>query len=136
MRPHFSFSALAALVVCSACRDAAGLALECEVPNENRQPGITVSAVDSSTGALLAALRTGRVDVFDGRYSEQLEAGPLTPGGVAIQYWLGAMERSGTYTVRVEAPGFRTWERAGVVVTRGPDCHVRTVAVVAPMQRK
>jgi hypothetical protein len=74
------------------------------------------------------------VEVSDGSYYEQLSPGPVTPGGVTVWYWLGAVERPGTYTVRVSAPGFRTWEHDKIVVIRGPDGHAQTVDLIVPMQ--
>jgi hypothetical protein len=122
-----------AAMLAAGCRESASPVAQCEL-GINCRPGLQVSPVDSASGALVAALRNARVEIFDGSYSEQLEAGPVAPGGVIILYWVGAVERPGTYAVRVSAAGFRTWQHGGIVVARGSGGHVQTVALVVPMQ--
>lgn len=48
----------------------------------------------------------------------------LKPEGDTLQF-SGAMERAGTYHVRVEHPGFAPWTRSGVAVNEG-ECSVNT----------
>jgi hypothetical protein len=45
-----------------------------------------------------------------------------------------ADERAGTYTVRVEKPGYAAWERAGVRARAG-ECHVETVRLEVLLER-
>lgn len=46
---------------------------------------------------------------------------------------MSAGERPGTYTVTVSKPGFRDWQRAGIVVT-ADECHVHPVELSARLQ--
>lgn len=61
--------------------------------------------------------------VTDGTHSERLEP-------MAGSVYVGAYERAGTYTVIVSHPGYRQWQRMGVVVERD-ECHVIPEAVEA-----
>ena len=45
-----------------------------------------------------------------------------------------AHERAGVYTAEVIAPGYRAWRAEHLIVTKD-ECHVRTVEMVARLQR-
>lgn len=60
-------------------------------------------------------------------------SGGQAPGRAGVLY--GALERTGTYTVTVSAPGYRTWTQANVAVTRGGRCDsLRRVELTARLQ--
>jgi len=81
--------------------------------------------------------------------SDSATAEPLTGHGVRVvtttrtfvdtlavdQAGVAALgkERSGRYRVQVDAPGYHTWVREGINVTRD-ECHVITVDVKARLQ--
>jgi hypothetical protein len=99
-------------------------------------PAIEVTVVDAQTGAYAAKGAVGTVQ--DGSFTAPLQVigwlGPPVPGGAQIPTTLGGpYERAGTYTVRVEKPGYATWERSSVRVTKGP-CNVNTVRLQADLQ--
>ncbi len=81
--------------------------------------GVSVTVVDAATNQPIPEYRG---IVRDGSYSDSLRFGGA------------AYERAGTYSVTVEADGYLTWTRAGVVVTDGA-CHVNGVALRAEMLR-
>ena len=85
--------------------------------------GIVVEVRDSVSGADLAGVRGA---VRDAAYVDSLRG---SAGGTTFA---AAGERAGTYTVEVVRPGYRTFTRAGVVVTRDA-CHVRTQHVRAAL---
>ena len=85
------------------------------------RPGLSVSVVDSVTGALVCA---ATVTATDGSYSETLRTlDPLSSADGGTQcVFFGAGERAGTYTVDATAEG-RESRVTGIEVTRN-DCHV------------
>lgn len=85
-------------------------------------PGITVDVRDSQSGAQITD--GVRVIARDGAFADTAENSHLAV----------AFERAGTYTVTVEKDGYQTWSRSGVRVSRD-ECHVRTVALTAQLQR-
>ncbi len=92
------------------------------------RPGLAVTVRDSAPGAPVAdAPAVARAGT----------AADTARGGFAVDadavYSL-AYERPDTYAVRVERAGYRPWERVGVAVAGG-QCHVRTVALTARLQR-
>ena len=96
--------------------------------------GILLRALDASTGGVVtdAAVAVAR----DGQFVDTLEYGrfagwPDLPAGEAIL--AGVPERPGVYALRVTAPGYRTWDAAGVRVAR-QGCSVVQTRVVARMQ--
>jgi hypothetical protein len=91
-------------------------------------PGIRVTIVDGTTGNPFAGDVT--VTVTDGSYTETDSPPPL-PAGPRVSSLAG--ERPGTYRVEVLAPGYVTWVRTNVRVTRD-DCHVRTVDLTAELE--
>lgn len=85
--------------------------------------GLQVEIRDSVSSELVA---TGaHVTASSGSYHEVLQIN----GGIAF----GATERAGTYRVTVTRPGYRTWVRSGVTVTRDA-CHVTSVWFTALLQ--
>jgi len=122
-------ASLAAVHVASGCRRAP----EQVGPGEDvmctmeARAGIMVEVVDSVSGA--PAARGARV-VARGTTFTDSTAGPAeSDEAIALAY-----ERDGTYTVTVTKPGYRPWTQAGVVVTKD-QCHVRSVRVIAKLQR-
>lgn len=85
-------------------------------------PGIAVDVRDSQSNAQITDGL--RVIARDGAFADTAENGHLAV----------AFERAGTYTVTVEKDGYQTWLRSGVRVSRD-ECHVRTVALTAQLQR-
>lgn len=89
-------------------------------------PGLEVTVRAAESGA---ALENGvKIVAFNATLADS--ASGVLPGGVASLL----MEKSGTFTVRVSAPGRVTWERAGVRVTKD-ECHVRLTRVTATLSR-
>ena len=86
---------------------------------------LAVTVTDAATGENLAP--DANVRVTDGTFSETLTA---PAGGV----YSGVYERPGSYTIVVSHPGYRQWQRAGVVVGRD-ECHVITEDVSARLAR-
>ena len=75
-----------------------------------------------------------RVIARDGEYADTLLMGVPNTAGTSFPL---AVERTGSYVVTVEAPGYRTWSRANVVVTRssGHCSKLQTVTLLARLQR-
>lgn len=93
-------------------------------------PGIRVDVVDSVSGSSVVGAE-GRVVATAGTYADTATfaaTGALGPLFVVD-------DRPGTYRVRVTATGFAPWEQAAVRVTNENKCHVKTVMVVARLQR-
>jgi hypothetical protein len=90
--------------------------------------GIVLTIVDGATGN---PIEEATVIATDGSYSEtvSLPSIPPAPGHAVL-----ANERSGTYRVEVQAPGYLPWVMSGVRVSRD-DCHVETVALTARLTR-
>ena len=93
----------------------------------NEIPGIVLFIVDSTDGPFRAPVTT---TLRDGPFSQTI-AFPATYG---LDHRYLAYERAGTYSITLDAPGYKTWRRDNVVVARG-DCHVKPVSVTALMQR-
>lgn len=96
--------------------------------------GIAVTVMDSSTGeppstaSLVARTAAGTDHV--GPQSPVRAARNAAPTLVLN----AAPERAGTYDLTVRAPGYQTWHRTGVEVTKD-ECHVHTVLITARLQR-
>lgn len=97
-------------------------------------PAVEVIILDAATGAPAAcdALLVAR----DGAYVDSVSVRRwfgLAPGDTTnvcrvyqtLNQLEAAYERPGTYSLRVEKPGFAPWERSGVRV-RSTFCHVQT----------
>ena len=102
------------------------------------RPGITVEVRDSISGAPVADVR---VIARDGAFADTAEVPvtfalsttsdePLPP----INVFHLVHERPSTYLVTAEKEGYQLWSRSGVQVRDG-GCHVRTVSLVARLQR-
>ncbi len=89
-------------------------------------PGVRLTVVDSISGERVES-RDVKAVAYDGAYSEVATPGP---SGVIV----AAEERPGNYRIEVTAPGYRPWVLDGARVERG-ECHVRTVDLVARLQR-
>jgi hypothetical protein len=94
-------------------------------------PAITVEILDSASRTPVVGAGT-LVIAREGAYADSVRTGPGDPATTPRPAL--AHERAGTYEVTVERDGFRPWRRAGVRVTRD-ECHVRTVALIALLQR-
>ena len=96
--------------------------------NEARA-GVIVKVADASSG-LPVGSDSVRVGVTEGTYSETRVVAPsVAQGGLAM-----ALERSGTYEVRVQATGYEPWTAQNVIVA--PDgCHVRSVTLDVRLRR-
>ena len=56
--------------------------------------------------------------LIDGNYIDSLRIKEETDEGIPVAL-AGGFERAGTYTVRIDKPGFQTWTREGVDVDEG-----------------
>jgi hypothetical protein len=96
------------------------------------QRAIEIEVTDGRTGQPVAAGATG--SVRDGAYVESLRVvgwRGAPPNDTATT--LGAAEgRRGTYTVRVERPGYVAWERRGIT-PRVTACGVQTTRLAAAL---
>jgi hypothetical protein len=121
-----SGSLLALVLVLAGCsRD------DVEMCTMELRPSIDVEVRDSVTGAPIAAQASAvaRWKAFvDTLHPARVE------GGATISL-AGIPDRPGRYTLTIEAPGYQTWEKTGVVVRKGK-CHVETVKLVARLQPK
>lgn len=108
----FRLLVLPALLLLAACGDN----LICTT---EARAGISVTVVDAATAQPIDEYRG---IVGDGSYSD------------SIRFGGAAYERAGTYAVTIEADGYATWNRTGVVVTDGA-CHVNGVVLRAEMER-
>ena len=119
-------------MVSRSCQGVLGLALlasACNSPlvacNLNLVYGLTIVVTDSTSGAPLGGLET-IVEIRDGAYVDTLP--PFGPSEYS-----GAGERPGTYSVKVQRPGYRVWQGSGIRV-REDECHVIPVRVNARLQ--
>jgi hypothetical protein len=107
----------------------AAVSLSCKSPvqvcNLNFVYGLTVVVTDSVSGTPLVGLET-HVEIRDGAYVDTLEQMSPTE-------YLGAGERAGTYSVKVQRSGYRVWLSNGIRV-REDECHVIPVRVNARIQ--
>ena len=86
--------------------------------------GIQLSVVDARTSQTPIGTV---VTVADGEYRET-----LTQTG---RVYVGAVERPGTYSVVVEAPGYMRWTRENVRVVRGGSCsYLQRVTLSSELQ--
>lgn len=89
-------------------------------------PAIRLKVVSASGDPLPPS--SAVVQIRDGSFVDSTQ--------VTSSDWTGlAHERSGTYTIVVEKPGYQTWTKAGVKVERDR-CHVQTVELVAELRPK
>jgi hypothetical protein len=94
-------------------------------------PGLRITLLDSITDDPIAA-EDITVIATDGAYGDTARFSTANPNPFSR---IGlAYERAGQYRVEASAKGYLPWVRENVRVTDGV-CHVRTVDVVARMQR-
>lgn len=79
--------------------------------------GLRIRVVDARTQQPLEQMAT--VTATEGAFTEVLASDYSRPNE---RIYLGASERSGTYTVRVEAPGYVATSRTNLTVTRNRRC--------------
>jgi hypothetical protein len=101
-------------------------------------PAIIVVIKDAETGAPAAEGAVGTIR--DGTYAETLQVyvttSPTPPETIGTPLSLsGGVGRPGTYTVRVEKPGYQAWERMGVRARPAQCGVVSTVNLVADLQK-
>ena len=94
---------------------------------EEARPGLSVTVRDSVTSGTLAD--GVEVVAAEGAFADTARASLLGSGVYSLVY-----ERAGTYDVTVSHPAYQTWRLSAVVVT-ADQCHVRTVSVLARLQR-
>ena len=124
MRRLISLVPVLGVMTLAACTD--GLICTTSV-----EPGVVVEIRDAVDDAPLAA--GAAAWVREGTFSDSLRAYGVTESGALLSR-AGADEREGTYEVRVNHPGYATWEQSSVRVT-GDGCHVETVQLQARLLR-
>ena len=93
--------------------------------NLNLVYGLRVAVTDSISGTPLVGPET-IVEVRDGSYVDTLMQGTATD-------YIGAGERPGTYSIKVQRPAYRVWQRGDIRV-REDECHVIPVQVNVRLQ--
>jgi hypothetical protein len=119
---HFLWLLVVTALASVGCKLPGGVACSADA-----RPAVSVDVRDSVTDT--PAGRGARIIAQDGVFADTAK----TPSGYEGPYAL-ARERAGTYTVTVEQEGYQLWSRSGVRVTRD-ECHVRTVSLIARLQR-
>jgi hypothetical protein len=96
------------------------------VCTQEARAGITVDVRDSVTNAL--AGQGVRIVAREGAFADTVTSATFDgPFGLVF-------ERAGTYTLSVDRPGYQSWSKAAVEVTKGT-CHVNGVVVTARLQK-
>lgn len=91
--------------------------------------GLRIRVVDARTQRSLEQMAT--VTATEGAYTEILTIDYSRPNE---RLYLGASERSGTYTVQVEASGYAATTRTDLTVTRNRRCgDIRPLEVIIAM---
>jgi len=101
--------------------------------------GILLTVRDSITGTIVMSDKTRRIRATSASRTDSAVVSPsgtptfsgVVPAGDGR--WALAMENAGSWTVQMEADGYRLWRQDGIVVTRGL-CHVKTLNVTARLQ--
>ena len=108
------------------------LANACSEPGAcllNIEPGVEVEVRDAVSDDFLSVVPLGVVR--EGTYQDSLRIQSTTidvpPRVVTLA---AADERTGRYTVHLEAEGYEAWDTAGVRATEG-SCHVETARFIA-----
>jgi len=96
------------------------------------RPAIQLTVTDSATG-VAAGITALAISARFGNVRDSLFY-PVVPVGTAALALALALERPGTWDVRVTADGYRPWAALGVVVTSDL-CHVITVPIAARLQK-
>jgi hypothetical protein len=118
----------------AACNDVDGI-FAC---TRDARPGIYVAVVDSATNEPVRSTSIRGIatenSFLHGIYSDT--ATIVAPDASPHTSLYLAWEHAGTFTVSVDAPGYRTWTADHVVVRLTEQkCHVVTVNLTARMQR-
>jgi hypothetical protein len=74
---------------------------------------------------------SGTVCLSAGDYEEELDVLPTPETGRLLAF--GAGERPGIYRLAVDGPGYKPWEREGIVVSENV-CHVKQVNVTVQLE--
>ena len=117
-----------ALLALAGCIDSTtpGIGFGCTA---HAAPGLDVEIRDRSTGVPIAD--SARGVAREGAYVDSLRPGTmLSTAPSDLLSRVGAYERAGTYSIRIERAGYQPWDTAGVRVIAGT-CHVTTVRVFA-----
>jgi hypothetical protein len=96
------------------------------------RPGLLVHVRDAATHWPISGGAT--VVARDGAFVDTLHHADFTVSGDVLSL-AGAYERAGTYSVRVEHPGYIPLEWPEAVVSDGP-CGIRTLALIANLVRE
>lgn len=94
------------------------------------EPAVIVEVRSAATGAPEAKNASGVL--VDGTYTDSLRVTEETGEGIPLAL-AGGFERAGTYTVRIEKPGFEAWVRDGVEVDEG-ECGPKTERLTARLE--
>lgn len=86
--------------------------------------GISATVTDAATGA----------NITSGSYLVVREGSYVDSASAMGEFLAAAGERAGTYSVTVGRPGYSTFHRSGVVVTRD-ECHVHPLLLEARIRR-
>ncbi len=125
------------------CIALAVAAAGCAQPSSSSEPftcaepgtghGIDITVIDSATSAQFPFSNLYAAAV-DGEFRDSLQIPLVTGPPTRGVYWL-ASDREGTYTVTVQASGYQTWTRSGVVERR-VDCKIVPAALTVRLQRQ
>lgn len=115
----------AALGAATACTSPMNDGVVC---TEQLVPGILVHVVDSVSGS--QTVSGGMAIAVDGAFRDSVSFSANASTSLSLPL---AYERQGTYAVTVRTPGYATWLKTGVQVTKGV-CHVNTVSLTAKLQ--
>lgn len=88
--------------------------------------GISAIVADAATGADITP--GSYLVAREGTYVDSVAAGPGS-------FLAAAGERAGTYSVTIGRPGYSSFSRSGVVVTRN-ECHVNPVQLEARLLKQ
>lgn len=101
------------------------------------RPAIRVEVLDSISGdpvrGTMQIVARGGSATFEVDPNQFFFPPGVDPDTIAFGPFHLAQERAGTYSVAVEAEGYRPWQRDAVRV-RDDACHVRTVELTARLQ--
>lgn len=87
--------------------------------------GISATVTDAATGANITA----------GSYLVAREGSHVDSVSALGDFLAAAGERAGRYDVKIGRPGYSTFTRSGVLVTRN-ECHVNPVRLEARLQQQ
>lgn len=111
MKKFFLLLAFTSLFLSTSCND------DDIVCTQESKAGLNITVKDAATDELLSTGVT--VVAQDGTYTETLELFPSDE----VTFFIGAIERVGTYEVTVSKEGYQTFTSEPIVVT-ADFCHV------------